>query len=64
MGVKQKQTFVARNGSVCLLGRFVPEDSQFKDKPIDEVLKVKRGENVEEGKASKLSNELAARFNK
>ena len=46
------------------MGKFVPEDSQFKSKPIDEVLKVKRGENVEEGRASKLSNELAARFNK
>lgn len=64
MVVKQRQAFVARNGSVCLLGKFLPEDSQLKNKSIDEVLKVKTGENVEGGKPSKLSNELAARFDK
>jgi DUF917 family protein len=62
MSAKHEQTFIARNGSVCLLGKFIPEDSQFKSKAIDEVLKVKRGEKVAEGKANKLSNELSARF--
>ena len=54
MSAKQEQTLIARYGCACLLGKFVPEDSQFKNKPIDEVLKVKSGENVAEGKADKL----------
>jgi hypothetical protein len=45
--IKGRQALTAKNGSICLLGHFIPEEGQPNSNSIDEVLSIKREDNAQ-----------------